>query len=272
MSVFQPIKKTKAVEQVAEAIRTFILEGGLVPGQKLPSERDLAVQFEVNRGTVREAIGRLEALGLVRVRHGGATEVSDFLVTAGLQLLPFLIAPGGRPNWKVVDDLLDMRAMLLDWTAKQAAIRCAEQPDAVASELKRLDGAIERLAQPGQTMEGLKLADFDFFEGLVRITENRVLSLVISAIRRVYFQIPDLFDALYDSAYFSADSPKRIVEALRQGDAESAQRWMRQYVARAKEAMTRTSHRAFTDRRIRTTDDRVQTGTNSKKEKDGNRS
>jgi len=239
MSVFQPIKKTKAAQQVTEAIRTLILEGGLAPGQRLPSERDLALQFDVNRGTVREAIGRLEALGLVRVRHGGATEVTDFLVTGGLQLLPFLIAPGGRPNWKVVDDLLDMRAMLLDWTAKQATTRCAEQPGEVAAELERLDTVIARLTRQGQTMEGLKLADFDFFEGLIRITANRVLSLVISAIRRVYFQVPDLFDSLYEPSGFSADSHKKILAALRRGDAKAAQRWMRGYVAQAKDALAR---------------------------------
>ena len=59
MARFKPIDRKKASEQVAEQIRSSILGGLLRPGQRLPSERDLAAQFEVTRTTLREALKKL---------------------------------------------------------------------------------------------------------------------------------------------------------------------------------------------------------------------
>ena len=89
---FAPVKRLKLAEQLASSIRSAIIQGTYGPGDTLPSERDLAGQFEVNRSSVREAILRLEAWGLVEVKQGGGTRVRDFLTSAGLQVLPFLTA------------------------------------------------------------------------------------------------------------------------------------------------------------------------------------
>lgn len=57
----------------------MILEGSLKPGQKLPPERELAIQFEVSRPSLREAIQKLEAKGLLMRRQGGGTYVKEQL-------------------------------------------------------------------------------------------------------------------------------------------------------------------------------------------------
>lgn len=63
------------VRRVAAAIERRIRDGDLAPGDRLPSERDISTRFDVSRSVVREAIGRLASLGLVRSVHGSGTLV-----------------------------------------------------------------------------------------------------------------------------------------------------------------------------------------------------
>ena len=68
---------TRAADVIMDQIERLILEGKVRPGQKLPSERSLAEEFDVSRPTVREAIQKLEARGLIQRRHGGGTFVAE---------------------------------------------------------------------------------------------------------------------------------------------------------------------------------------------------
>jgi DNA-binding GntR family transcriptional regulator len=61
----RPITTTSAAQQIAEQIRAAILRGQLPPGHRLPSESDLAAEYAVSRGTIRETMKLLSAAGLV---------------------------------------------------------------------------------------------------------------------------------------------------------------------------------------------------------------
>ena len=64
----QAVKVRRLYLQVAEQLSNFISEGAIKPGERLPSERDLASQFGVSRPTIREAMIALEIAGLVEIR------------------------------------------------------------------------------------------------------------------------------------------------------------------------------------------------------------
>ncbi len=70
--MFQAYKGRRAFEYIAEQIRQAILSEKLNTGDRLPSERDLAEQFQVGRVTIREAMRMLETMGLVEIRKGSA--------------------------------------------------------------------------------------------------------------------------------------------------------------------------------------------------------
>jgi GntR family transcriptional regulator, transcriptional repressor for pyruvate dehydrogenase complex len=218
-SVFSPIRRRKIADQVAESIRDAILGGSLDTGEKLPSERALAERFGVNRTTVREAVQRLEAWGLVEVRQGGATRVTDFLTTAGMQLLPFLIAPSGSLDVGLIADLLDLRVALLGFTAARAARG--------APDVAELQEVLTRLEDAGSAIQRQEL-DYDFFEVLVRLSDNRVLGLLANAIRRVYAENGELFTALY-ALPLDTTPHRQVVKALREGDEEAARVAMESY-------------------------------------------
>ena len=69
-SILEPVRMRSAGEHIADRLVTAIALGEFVPGQRLPTERDLASMLSVSRTTVREAIQRLSALGYVDVRRG----------------------------------------------------------------------------------------------------------------------------------------------------------------------------------------------------------
>lgn len=217
--MFDPVQKTSVADQVAEKLRTAILGGRWSPGQSLPSERDLAEQFAVNRSTVREALHRVESLGLVEMKHGESTRVRDFLVEAGLELLPYLIAPKGTPDPAMIGDLLELRVMLLAWTAGRAAANATEPA------LARLEAALSEL-RAAKTAEEAQRLDFVFFEVMVEMTGNKVLGLLSNAVRSVYLQNRQMFVAMYTPGLFDLTAHEAAVAAIRNRDEVAAARAM----------------------------------------------
>jgi GntR family transcriptional regulator, transcriptional repressor for pyruvate dehydrogenase complex len=214
-------------ERIAEQLKAAIVKGRFRPGDALPSERDLAEKYDVNRSSVREAVRRLEAWGLVQVRHGGATRVTDYLLNAGMEMLPSLIEVGGKVDPDILRDLHDIRGMLLGWCAERAA----QQADAAS--LARLDELARGMADPKAKPEKLQELDYDFFEELVRISGNRILLLVSNVVRDVYLKGRERFAPLYARGVFDASHHQRAVEAIRVRDGRTAGEAMRAHAATA---------------------------------------
>lgn len=183
---FRPAQRQSLAEQLAGTLRDAIVIGRFQPGDSLPAERELAEQFRVNRSSVREALHRLEAWGLVEIRHGGGTRVTDFLTEAGLQLLPFLLAPAGVLDRALLRDVQELRMVLLGYGAARAALR------ATPAQITALEEAVSRI-EAAQDPEAARDADFDFYDALVAASGNRVLQLVSGAIRRIYTEHRPLF-------------------------------------------------------------------------------
>src|SRR5579862_4751277 len=105
-----PVARQSVVDAVSDRLRGEILSGRLRPGTRLPSERELSLALGVNRLTLRAALGRLEALGLVATRHGAGTMVTSWRERAGLESLAPLIGAlrPDEPAW------LDLAASMLE--------------------------------------------------------------------------------------------------------------------------------------------------------------
>jgi len=87
-----PIERVSVAEHVANHILNLIKTGGLGPGQKLPTERDLAGSLQVSRPTVREALRGLQILGVIHMRQGGGVYVSSLKAVDLLQPLHFFLS------------------------------------------------------------------------------------------------------------------------------------------------------------------------------------
>jgi len=232
VSTFQPVTRNRVADQVAGAIRDAILTGDYPPGRRLPAERELAQQFDVNRSSVREALHRLEAWGLVDVRHGGGATVSDFLAASGLHVLPWLLAPNGQTDPKLLRDLLDIRVALLEFTARKAATR------ATPADLNALDAALAGLRAAGGPAE-VQEADFVFFEALIAASDNLVLQLMSTAIGAAYRENRAMFTALYPDGPANTALHQTTVDAIRRSDPATAGDAMRSYGRAALEVFER---------------------------------
>jgi DNA-binding FadR family transcriptional regulator len=220
-------ERKKVAEAVAESLRDEIVGGQLSQGDRLPSERDLASRYDVNRSSIREALMRLEAWGLVEIRQGGAARVRDFLVSAGLQLLPHLVEPRGRVDHELLADLHELRGMFLGWSAEKAALR------ADAAAVERLEALVADLADPKARPAQLQRLDYAFFEELVRITGNRVLMLIANVVRDVYMGQAQRFVHMYARDAFNPGNHRRAVEAIRRRDPAGAATAMRAHASAA---------------------------------------
>lgn len=116
---YRKIRQPKLSDAIVTALETMILEGSLRPGEKLPSERDLARQFEVSRPSIREAIQVLESKGLVNRRQGGGTYVQEQLWKSLSDPVLELIANDPESQY----DLLEFRHATEGMLAYYAAIR-----------------------------------------------------------------------------------------------------------------------------------------------------
>ena len=128
--MLKPVEKQRVAEEIAEQLRALILNGQYPPGSKLPPERELSKRLRVNRASLREALKKLEHLGLVRIRQGDGTRVQNFMETGGIELVQHLLPlGGGKPE--LIRDLLEFRRIFGRELARLAAARGAK--DATAS-------------------------------------------------------------------------------------------------------------------------------------------
>src|SRR4051812_49660109 len=101
--LFVPAQRVRSFDHIVGQIRDAISSGGIQPGERLPSERDLGVAFGVSRTTLREALRALEAQGVIEIRTGSrggafvAESGSDLLAGAVRWLLRFPSAATPAP-------------------------------------------------------------------------------------------------------------------------------------------------------------------------------
>ena len=219
---FERVKRLKVAEQVVGAIREAIVAGKYREGDSLPSERDLAAQFGVNRSSIREALLRLEAWGLVQIKQGGATRVRDVFYSAGLQILPFLIAPDGELNEALVADIMSVRVMFLSWTAELAAKNATDE------DIAELHKLVDKL-QKARTVATIQRLDWAFFERLVEASRNRVLGLFTNALGDIYRRNTKHLRFLYPTTEFDTQHHEAAVAAIEAGDHLAAGAAMRAY-------------------------------------------
>jgi GntR family transcriptional regulator, transcriptional repressor for pyruvate dehydrogenase complex len=214
-----PIARSSVVDAVAERLQAEILAGRLAAGSRLPSERELALALGVNRLTLRAALARLEALGLVTTRHGAGTLVTSWRERAGLDTLPSLISSlsPGDPEWrKLVKDVLEVRRVL---AAEAVALAAARHTEADLAELRRIrDDQATRLHDALAYARG----DMAFQRVLVRAAGNVGFELVLNSFARFPDEHPELVAKLYDRRHEAVDLYDAMLALLTTRDPELA--------------------------------------------------
>jgi GntR family transcriptional repressor for pyruvate dehydrogenase complex len=194
--MFNPVEVTRsAVESCEHAIRGHILSGKLAAGDVLPPERKLADMFRLNRLTIRSALSRLAARGLLTVRQGSGYRVEDFREKGGPDLLNglFDLAMTTPERLSMIGDLLRIRRCV----ARAILETVASKPDFDST---RVDAAIEHFAElveKKSCVEAIAEGDIAVIRSLIESTERIVFALVLNPITAAVTQLEDLRHAVY---------------------------------------------------------------------------
>lgn len=209
--MLDPITYRSVPDDVFDRLREAIMSGRYRPGDRLPSQRALAADLGVNMASIREALGRLEQLRLLEVRHGSATRVLDWRRSGGLESLA-LEHGAGEP---LLDDLFEARRLLLVESARLAASRRSEEQAAALLELA------QAVAGAADSQTAL-LADWSFMSGLVEAGGNLVFQLIMNSVRELYLPRVEAFAGLVSDPQELAPLYLQAARAVAAGDEEVA--------------------------------------------------
>lgn len=164
---YQWVKQPKISDVIMEQLEAMILEGSLKPGQQLPPERELASQFEVSRPSLREALQKLSARGLILSRQGGGSFVSETIGSSMVDPLAELFSTHPEAQY----DLLEFRHALEGVSAYYAALRCTE-----ADKTRLKECYVElQAAHDEKLFEQESKADAEFHMAIAEASHNAVL-------------------------------------------------------------------------------------------------
>ena len=167
----------RLADTVAAELERRLLEGSLKPGDRLPSERSLALGLGVSRPSLREAIQKLVMKGLLTTRQGAGTHVTDRLEAHFVDPWQDLIK--GHPL--LHRDLLEVRQMLESLAASLAADRATDL------DIDRLDSAYATLdgAYAGNDLAACIDADVAFHQAVAEASHNVLIGHLTASLMRV---------------------------------------------------------------------------------------
>ena len=198
-------------DHIAGALIHDILAGRYRVSERLPSERDLAARFDANRGAVREAMKKLEQIGLAEIQPGGARVKST--EEASLDVIGHMLAEGQLPDAKLVDQILVVINAMLGVAAEQAVELASDEA---------ID-AIRKLTRPLYTQQlsddAHTLARFELFQSIMLSSDNLPLQLIARTLFEQFApNMTDIHrhDALDHSAF--SEFARKLDDALGQRD------------------------------------------------------
>jgi GntR family transcriptional repressor for pyruvate dehydrogenase complex len=230
---FQPVQPVRAYQRIVEQIEEALARGDLAPGQRLPSERELVVQFAVSRSTVREALRVLESNGVVRSRPGDPN---------GAEILPYShgalrkqLVRLARVDELSLSELIGFR-MIMDGAAIQLAsrLRTTEQLAEMEKTLVAMRAAL------GVDSEEFSEADVALHNAVARASRNSLIQVCNEVVRGVVLglisekisaKITDERSPAPNSRALMQKSLQyqtEVVDAIRTGDGHAAARLARQ--------------------------------------------
>ena len=221
---------------VADAIKDWVVERGLQPGDRLPGEADLIDRFGMSKGTIREALRLLQAQGLVvtKTGPGGGSFVGEVTKDRAHALLANYFYFRNIS----IDDIYQVRILLEPEIAASLAGKLSED------QIAELEGIMLDYAAPAANAEEERLqhvASLRFHARLAEFAENALLGFFIGFMAQILTDLT-VYKRLYAKPNHQLwkegrDHQLDLIEALRSGDATRARATMRAHMAMARRLM-----------------------------------
>jgi len=219
----EAIPRNRVFTRVAE-LQTLILTQ-LKPGDMLPPERELVRRFGVSRGSIRDAIRSLEAIGLLEPRQGVGTVVRDRSIDVVVSPLTSVLLQ----KQKVINELLDVRMIIEPALARRAALH------ATAGHIAEMQAILNRQQERVRLGEPATKEDTAFHYTIAQAADNSVMLKLTHVLMDSLREMRERSLQVGDRQIKSLAGHHRILTALKQGDAAAAEAAMRRHLSEIEE-------------------------------------
>lgn len=206
--------RRKLSSVIAEHLKQQVMGGVLKPGDTLPSEAEIARQFNVSKPTVREAIDRLSTLGIINVQQGKQSTVNALNSSALEGFFRYAV----RTYQNGLFDTMELRRGIEVETAALAAARID------ADGIRTLEEIVVRMEEGLNSPSAWLAADYEFHAALARMSKNKMILQVFNGISDAIRYMQQVVHMQRDmrTPSITLQSHKDIAEAVIAGDQQRA--------------------------------------------------
>lgn len=216
------IRRERLYKQVADQIQQLIVAESLKPGDKLPSERELAERLGLSRTVVREAIHTLSIRGLVHVKPGCGAYVRELRPEDAAASMELLLKLRQTPRW--IENLYEVRRMIEVEIAGLAAER------ATADDLRALEEAVAGMEAHAGDAERFTECDLAFHAALAAATQNELFCALLDSIGHLWREMIRLSYEAPTAPRDGVHYHRQILRCVQQRDVDGARRTMLEHV------------------------------------------
>jgi GntR family transcriptional repressor for pyruvate dehydrogenase complex len=216
---FKTIKKESTLEVIVQQIKNQIKKGILKPGEKLPSERELASLLGVSRTSVREAIKALSFSGYLEVIQGKGTYILE-IATQYDEIVNFF---SEFSNYSL-DYLMEARIMLEGEFARLAAANASQK------EIDVIERVFNEICNSKDT-NTFFVKDLQFHLTIAKATHNPIMNgLMKIIVEMLYKETQKIIKISEDTRENTIETTRNLVQAIKQRDAEKAKELMSEHI------------------------------------------
>jgi GntR family transcriptional repressor for pyruvate dehydrogenase complex len=226
---FRPVEKSSLADNLAERLVQMIRTGAYQQGDRLPAIMEMARRFGVGHPTLREALRKLEMIGIVEIKHGSGVYVGkgqDALLVSN----PVYY---GVISKKLMLDLIEARMSIENKTVALAALEADE------AHLERMS---ELLAKAGSNLDNdavLNAANMAFHREIAAASGNAVLAQLLEVLTNLFHSEQRMIIDIYGSREKDHTEHLGIFDALRRRDAALAQARMEAHLTGVRDVLLR---------------------------------
>lgn len=230
-------KRESLHKQVADQLQELIIAESLLPGNRLPGERELAERMGVSRSVVREAIRVLSDRGLVCVKSGCGTYVQEFTHKDAAASIELFLKLKHSP--RALQDVYEVRRMIEVEAAGLAAQRASQE------NLRAMEQAIAGMAAHKDDPEAYTRYDVAFHAAVAAATRNDLLAVLLSPVTDLLTEMVRVSLHAPGAAEQGLAHHRSVLNALQSGDPAEARRAMLEHIEHAHELVESTHSKDF---------------------------
>ncbi len=215
--MFIEVNKKNLSDEVASQILNRIISGALIPGEKLPPEREVSEKMNVNRHTLREALRKLESLGLLSVRQGDGIYIKDYRDSGNLELLKHILYQKKDKTSGTLRDILEIRRIISPEMAEKAATNRTEEDIAVLHKI---------LSSEKSVIE----KDLAIHQAIARAGNNILYIFMLNFFNDIFKDFGQLYFSIEENKKVTNKFHNDISKAVISGDAKSAKKIMSEVI------------------------------------------